>query len=210
MNIVGIFITLMITLIGINKERKIYGPLTFFSGFWMILMLLASLKFFGLYDSDDLAYVYITIGVASFCAGCLLMNKIRLSDKSSSNIINETVYNVMMILCIFSLIYNIRIIISYIFGHYNISQIYYIMAETNSGETTALSSLYSSWQEKLQQYIGYPLLYTLVPISIIGYLNEKKKVFNLFINSMLFEIFYRYEENFCCYCYNIFCHFSCD
>lgn len=109
MNIVGIFITLMITLIGINKERKIYGPLTFFSGFWMILMLLASLKFFGLYESDDLAYVYITIGVASFCAGCLLMNKIRLSDKSSSNIINETVYNVMMILCIFSLIYNIRI-----------------------------------------------------------------------------------------------------
>ena len=175
MNIVGIFITLMITLIGINKERKIYGPLTFFSGFWMILMLLASLKFFGLYDSDDLAYVYITIGVASFCTGCLLMNKIRLSDKSSSNIINETVYNVMMILCIFSLIYNIRIIISYIFGHYNISQIYYIMAETNSGETTALSSLYSSWQERLQQYIGYPLLYTLVPISIIGYLNEKKK-----------------------------------
>lgn len=175
MNIVGIFITLMITLIGINKERKVYGPLTFFSGLWMILMLLASLKFFGLYDSDDLAYVYITIGVASFCAGCLLMNKIRLSDKSSSNIINETVYNVMMILCIFSLIYNIRIIISYIFGHYNISQIYYIMAETNSGEATALSSLYSSWQERLQQYIGYPLLYTLVPISIIGYLNEKKK-----------------------------------
>ena len=49
-----------------------------------------------------------------------------------------------------------------------------MMARTVGGEETLLTNTYSHVEEIMQQYIGYPLLYMLVPMSILMYFEKRK------------------------------------
>ena len=69
-----------------------------------------------------------------------------------------------------------------------------VMAQTVSGDETEMSDIYraSGGLIVLQQYLGYPLLYTLLPISISQYLDTKRKKY-LLIATALFLIRFLFD-----------------
>ena len=66
------------------------------------------------------------------------------------------------------------------------------MARTVSDNETELSGLYDPRLVILQQFIGYPLLFVIVPISIIEYITTKKKSY-LFVAIVLSLIRFLYD-----------------
>lgn len=163
-----------IAIVSFYIDRRIFSASGCFSALWAVLILCSELRLFDLYETSDLAYFLITLGVVSFAAGSMIMRKIKVIAKQSSNTIDQTVYNALVVVCLIGLTYNIQVIATYITSGFDIKRIYLIMAQTVGGEETVLTSLRNTSLERLQQYIGYPLLYTLVPVSIAAYFREKQ------------------------------------
>ena len=64
------FILVLFAILSFGRERRIYAPGFLFSLFWGLLVLLASLRLNGLYETSYEAYFYILLGVLSYLSGC--------------------------------------------------------------------------------------------------------------------------------------------
>lgn len=168
-------ICIILALFSYYRNRKLYNPSFVFCIYWAFLMILASLRLYNLYETSDLAYSIITCGVLFFFVGASIGNNLRISE--SVKCFNLKNYKICLILCIMSLLLNFQVILNFFTRGFSVDQIYYMMAATTDGTETELSSLYNTNLVRLQQYIGYPLLYTIVPISIIEYISSKKKIY---------------------------------
>lgn len=160
-----------------NGKRKVYSPLFLFALFWGILCFLSDLHLYRLFETSIFAYLCILTGVAGFSIGCILVGFSKKVKCSPAQKLNLTVYNVLLLVCVAALYLNFSLIISFIKGGLDISYIYYVMAADPTGESGELSGMFNENLVKLQQFIGYPLLYTLVPISIVEYIETKKKYY---------------------------------
>ena len=163
-----------IAFLGFYKDRRLFSASGCFAALWAVLILFSEFRLFDLYESSDFSYFIITLGVFFFSVGSAFMRKIKVSAKRSSNTINQGAYNWLVLICLIGLIYNFQVILTYITSGFDIKKIYLTMAQTVGGEETALSSLKNTTLERLQQYIGYPLLYTLVPVSIAAFFRERR------------------------------------
>ena len=76
MQVVSFVIVAIIAVLGRAVERRWTNLLTFFSGMWAIVILLSSLRLFGLVEIDEFVYTIILIGNISFVTGYLLYGTI--------------------------------------------------------------------------------------------------------------------------------------
>lgn len=177
MALISMIICIFIFFVSYKKYRKLYAPPVIYSVFWLILIFFSVLRLYSLYETSEYAYTLILFGVIAYFIGTFFASKIIFKGENFSQDyeFKETIYNVLVFICAISLIYNYRLIFIYLRSGLNISNVYLTMAQTASGDVTELSAVYSRWQEQLQQYIAYPLLYTLVPISVIKFSECRRK-----------------------------------
>lgn len=175
MGYISTIICLFIGILAFKKDKRLYSPLGLFASFWALLLFLSLFRFYGLFSTSPQAYSVVLLGVVCYGAGCLVVNgkgAVRYDNKQN---LSNKAYNIALFVCLVSLVLNFQIIAKTALSGFNVSQLYYMMANTVSGEETELSSLYNTNLVRLQQFVGYPLLYLLVPISIVEFLETKKK-----------------------------------
>ena len=168
------------------KDRRFLNPVFIYSLFWGLISFLASLGLYGIYETSDEAYFIVGIGVVCFAFGGMFIDKFRLNPEKSRNELNHVVFNIAVLLCAICLIYNYKIIWRLISGGFSAQQMYLLVAQTSGGEETIISEANNLFELRLQQYIAYPLLYTLVPIAIKYFIDTKKKYY-LFV-ALFFSI----------------------
>lgn len=156
------------------RDRSFYSPTVLFALFWTLLLLLSGFQFYGIYAASFTAISLIVIGVVCFLVGGCFVWKQNNSTKYNYEL-NEQVYNIAVIICFCGLFLNISFLFAFASSGFDINYIYTIMASIAGGEETELSDLYDPKLLILQQFIGYPLLYTIVPISIVEYVSTKRK-----------------------------------
>lgn len=157
-------------------KKKLYSPLFVFSLFWSVLTFLSELRLFDLYETSVFAYLCVIIGLVGFAVGCFIVHaKKNNIKKSRKQILSGFRYKLLLIVCLFALVLNFQVIFKFIISGFDVSFIYYTMAANASGAETEMSDLFNDNLLRLQQFVAYPLLYTIVPISIAEYLETKKK-----------------------------------
>lgn len=182
-----VYLCALICLIGVGvaylRDRSWCSPLVLFGFFWALMLFLSGLELYGIYPASDYSLFLITIGTISFIIGGLIKSRTKIKAPKSY-VINQRLYIIAVIICILSLYLNISFIIEFIKSGFDIHYIYTIMAGIVGGRDNEMSGLYDPKLEIIQQFIGYPLLYTLVPISIVEYISKKEKLY-LFIAILL-------------------------
>lgn len=174
MDFLGAIICLLGGGMSYSVDKRLYSPTVMFGLFWATLLFLAGLNLYGIYPSSTYAVFLITVGTLSFILGGGLNKRKRYKIKYNY-IINKRVYNIAVLICLCSLYLNISFIFNFITSGFDVHYIYSLMASMVGGEETDLSDLYDPKLVLIQQFIGYPLLYTLVPISIVEYISTKEK-----------------------------------
>lgn len=169
-----------------SNDFRFYSPRVLFSLFWAIITFFSGLRLYGLFESSFFAYVVVTLGVCCFYFGSVLCNKCFARNVICYSELHVKRFWLLSALCLLGILLNVQFVLDFILRGMSISQIYSIMAQTVSGEETQFSAIYSNSLARLQQYVGYPLLYTLVPIAISEYIESKKKKF-LYI-TLLFSL----------------------
>lgn len=169
---IGAFICMFGAIISYYCDKRLYSPLVLFASFWSIILFLSGLELYNIYPVSFYALVIVVVGTICFTIGGGFAKK-----KSYCNIciLNKRVYKWAVIVCVCALYLNISFIFAFVSSGFDIHYIYTIMANISGGEENELSGLYDPKLEILQQFIGYPLLYTIVPISIVEYISTKEK-----------------------------------
>lgn len=166
---------LLLAVIAYSRDNRLYSPAVLFTIYWAILLFLAGLKLYGIYSTSILAVLLVIIGIVSFMLGSLLYNGNK-EIRTFKYTLNKRLYKIGVFICLCSLYLNISFIIEFIISGFDINFIYVTIANMTGGETESeLSYLYNPNLVILQQFVGYPLLYTLVPISIVEYVTTKKR-----------------------------------
>ncbi len=179
MGVICFIISLIISYFGYSwfGKKKVYAPLFLFALFWGILCFLSELRLYRLYETSSFAYLNVLIGVLGFTLGCVLIKVRPKVSYSHYQTLSPFRFKVVLGICIIGLYLNFKVILSFLRGGFDISYIYYVMASDPLGEGNELSGLFSENLLRLQQFVGYPLLYTLVPIAIAEYIEGKKKFY---------------------------------
>lgn len=184
MQFICIFTLIFFLLFELIYNRKIYNVSLWFIGIWLFIVVLASLKLLGLYTATEEAYLVITLGIFAFEIGTKLPHRVRFTIFGITFLKNNTEvdygrFRIAFIICVIALLPNILMLVKYFTGHYTLGQIYQVMAMTASGDNTELTGEVSDNLIRLQQYIGYPLLYLLVPTAIAMFESTKQKKYML-------------------------------
>lgn len=190
MGLICSFICFLLSFLLYNRDKRIYSPGVLFVSFWGILIFLSTLQLYGIHETSDHAYIIVVLGVVFFSIGTICGNNIKIPTNYVYSL-NNKFYKYCIIVCLLALILNIQIIYKYIISGFGLDMIYSAMAATTDGADTELSSLYNTNLVRVQQYIGYPLLFAIVPISIAEYISTKKKKFlyvALLLSSLRFFI----------------------
>lgn len=188
----GIFcaaITLLLGSIAYLGDRKVYNVSALFAFFWGIILLLSSLCLYGLYESGDQAYIFITIGVGFFCLGEILGEKFTCSVRykrklflvRDKNKIDVRMFYLLFTVCIICLIPDIKMILYFIRKGFDLNKIYYTIAMNSAGAATDISNVQfgSDIQQIVKIYVGYPLLYLLISTSLVCFMQKPEKKYFL-------------------------------
>lgn len=113
-------------------KGKIYNPGTLFLGFWFVLILLTKMRLFELKEISNTILDIVFLGCIFYFIGALLKSKrifirrfIR-NDVSEARIpLNGSVFKILLILCITSLLYRFSFQIQYLLAGYTITDIRY-------------------------------------------------------------------------------------
>lgn len=186
MQFVIILLTLLSFLFSYRKERNIYNPLSLFSLYWLIVILLANLQLYGLYSASQKTYTFIAIGLFSFIIGY------SVSLKKSNNIPIKRINNNYLVRYKLLIFLNILIIIFLFLRLINLINL--LGAGYSWWEirlmTTAVEKDLGLWGSKLNlfiyTYIVSPLVYFAVPTAILDYIVYKKS--KLFVNSTIIVV----------------------
>lgn len=176
MAFLGSFICLVAGLISYVRDRKFYSPTVLFAIFWTLLLFLSGLQLYGIYSASDFAIIIIVFGTLCFViGGCFAKKSSKI--RKTTYVLNKKRFKVALVICLFALYLNISFLIAFASSGFDINYIYTIMASIVGGEETELSDLYNPTLLIIQQFIGYPILYTLVPIAIVEYITTKNRLY---------------------------------
>lgn len=168
-------ICLLIGLYSFKKDKRLYSPLVLFASFWGVLIFLSGLHLYGLFNTSDYVYLIVFLGVVSFFLGTLFVSKKNIINQKKNNILNKKIYKLAVVVCICALYLNISFIFKFLASGFDIHYIYQAMASLSEGNDEELLKLYNPTLVIIQQFIGYPLLFVIVPISIAEYVECKNK-----------------------------------
>lgn len=197
MDILCSAVVLLFGIITFLKDKKLYNVGAVFSLFWGMILLLSTLRLYGLYEAGDRAYLFIMVGVSFFCLGEALGERItfinrngkRFFSKRDENQINVRRFYLLLSVCIVCLIPDIKMIIYFVKNGFDLNRIYYTIAMNSAGAETEISNIQfgSALQQIIKTYIGYPLLYLLISVSLICSMKkrEKKYFFSILILTLI-------------------------
>jgi len=181
MYLLCIFLVLVYFFASVIKDRNILSPSSSFTFLYLVVFILSAFGWYGIYRASDDAYFLITLGITCFVAGCVIKRKspkgktlfstgkvLDVSDK-----LREPIYWTMFIICMVVLLYSAYTILLFFRSGGNIGEVYVLAASATDGEENELTK--SSFQILLESYIAYPLLYLLVPVSVVEFFNTYKK-----------------------------------
>ena len=82
MDILCSAVVLLFGIITFLKDKKLYNVGAVFSLFWGMILLLSTLRLYGLYEAGDRAYLFIMVGVSFFCLGEALGERITFINRN--------------------------------------------------------------------------------------------------------------------------------
>lgn len=181
MNYLCLFTTIICCIFCYKRDKTVFSPSVAFSGLFSIVFIFASSGWYGMYSAPDSAYSLITIGVLSFLIGTVVMKKYSLKNAfyiTGKNInendrLHSRIYWRMFWLCILVLMSSIIMIGTYLMSGATLGDVYVVAAAATDGEVNELSK--GGFQVLLESYIAYPLLYLLVPVSLVEFFSSYKK-----------------------------------
>lgn len=158
------------------KERNFYNPIVSFSFLFLLVLLISDSGLFGLYPAPERACILITCGVLSFTVGGVMANlNNRLRRKHKQNKLyklNDKKYNVLLVICCIVLAPSVLKTIMFVVAGGSLGDLYYLSAAAVSGDNNEFSK--NDYITLLELYIAFPLLYLLVPISIVEFFRSYK------------------------------------
>ena len=190
MEFILILLTLLLCVYCYKIDSCAYNPAAIYSLFWFCMMLLAWFQFYDIYEVSIEVYMLAFISVSFFVMGhvinLMLRSRFNITRKVKYDI-NIKMYYILLIVCIISLWQNYTLIGYVLSEGLSISSAYFLMARAVVGQSEELKEIYTDLGSQVQQYIGYPLLYLLIPTSILLYYKSFKNKY-LVIVLLLFLI----------------------
>lgn len=185
-----ILLTLLLCVYCYKIDSCVYNPAAIYSLFWFCMMLLAWFQFYDIYEVSIEVYMLAFISVSFFVMGhvinLMLRSRFNITRKVKYDI-NIKMYYILLIACIISLWQNYTLIGYVLSEGLSVSSAYFLMARAVVGQSEELKEIYTDLGSQVQQYIGYPLLYLLIPTSILLYYKTFKNKY-LVIVLLLFLI----------------------
>ncbi len=189
MDILCSIITLLLGTAVYLRDKKIYNVGAVFGFFWGIILLLSSLSLFGLYKSSNRTYLFIMTGVICFCIGEIVGEKFTFSLgykkisllKRNKNAVNVKMFYFLFFICLICLLPDIKMILYFIQNGFDLNRIYYSIAISSADAKSGILnvSFGSNMQQIIKTYIGYPLLYLLISISLLCFMKNREKKYIL-------------------------------
>ncbi len=190
MEFIMILLTLLLCVYCYKIDSCAYNPAAIYSLFWFCMMLLAWFQFYDIYEVSIEVYMLAFISVSFFVMGhvinLMLRSRFNITRKVKYDI-NIKMYYILLIVCIISLWQNYTLIGYVLSEGLSVSSAYFLMARAVVGQSEELKEIYTDLGSQVQQYIGYPLLYLLIPTSILLYYKSFKNKY-LVIVLLLFLI----------------------
>lgn len=160
-------------------EKSLFSPSVSFTLLYIFIFTLSLSGLYGLYDSPDLAYELITLGVTMFVVGSMSRKSLypsrhsyylppltfTSSDERGSLISKR--YWIMFVIVVLVISVSATMIVLFILTGGSVGDLYMIAAAATDGDENELTK--DSQQLLLESYIAYPLLYLLVPVSIVEF-----------------------------------------
>lgn len=177
MRYISILTLFIIFMTGLKVEKSFFSPMVSFAFLFLLVFILASFGWFGIYVASSDAFLLIALGVLMFSIGTIAarkyigQNDFSLDDGIDS--IKERNYNFMLLVCLFVLSSSVFMVFSYIASGKTLGDLYIQAAAATDGAENVLSK--SSFQILLESYVAYPLLYLLIPVSLVEFFHSYKK-----------------------------------
>lgn len=181
MNYICLFITIICCIFCYRRDKTVFSPSVAFSGLFSIVFIFASSGWNGMYSASASAYWLITLGVLSFVFGTVVMKKYSLKNAfyitgkkiNVNDKLQSKMYWRMLWICILVLLSSIIMIGSYLLSGATLGDVYVVAAAATDGEQNELTK--GGFQLLLESYIAYPLLYLLVPVSLVEFFSSYKR-----------------------------------
>lgn len=181
MYLICIFLVLVFFLTSVIRDRNILSPSSSFTFLYLLVFVLSAFGWYDIYRASDDAYILITLGILCFFLGCMVkrkpQNKKTLFSTGKVLDINDKlkapIYWTMFVVCMVILLYSAYTILMFFRSGGNIGDVYVLAAAATDGEENELTK--NSFQILLESYIAYPVLYLLVPVSVVEFFNTYKK-----------------------------------
>lgn len=181
MYLICIFLVLVFFIFSVVRDRNILSPSSSFTFLYLLVFVLSAFGWYDIYRASDDAYILITLGILCFFIGSMVkrkpQNKKTLFSTGKVLDVNDklkvSIYWTMFVVCMVILLYSAYTILMFFRSGGNIGEVYVLAAAATDGEENELTK--SSFQILLESYIAYPLLYLLVPVSLVEFFHTYKK-----------------------------------
>lgn len=179
-----IFFLLIVCFLCYRIEKSVFSPAVSFSFLYAFVFILSGFGWFGIFKAPDFAYELITLGVVMFVVGAMtksyvvpktpapLTGMVVIGEKEGGKLKKINYWSMFSIVLIVISISAAMVILFFMTGG-NIGDLYLIAAAATDGEDNELAK--DPFQVLLESYIAYPLLYLLVPVSIVEFFHTYKK-----------------------------------
>jgi len=128
-------------------------------------------------------------GVICFCIGEIVGEKFTFSLgykkisllKRNKNAVNVKMFYFLFFICLICLLPDIKMILYFIQNGFDLNRIYYSIAISSADAKSGILnvSFGSNMQQIIKTYIGYPLLYLLISISLLCFMKNREKKYIL-------------------------------
>ena len=175
-----IFFFLIIGLSLYSRDKTFFSPAVSFTFLFVIIFIFATSGWYGMYQASTEAYLLISLGVLSFIFGTVANKKYSTKFAfyrtgkpiNTSDLLKTKIYWSMLFICLSVLSVSIINILMFVLSGGTIGDVYVVAAAATDGATNELTK--NSSQLLLESYIGYPLLYLLVPVSLVEFFSTYK------------------------------------
>ena len=178
MGLICTIIATVICIFSLIRHKKIYHPVVSFALLYSLIMFMSWVRAYNYYAAQDKAYFLITLGVVCFAVGSLTVEKLTIKyRKGKAPIVyqlNYKMFYIMLILCLIIIIPRFITILLFILRGNSIGDVYVILAGSAGMENEITQN---GMQNLLMQFIGFPLLYIVVPTAVVIFFKTFKKKF---------------------------------
>lgn len=176
-----IIITLILGILSYKRDQILFSPTVSFCLLYTLIFVFATSGWYGMYQAPDSAYLLITLGVVCFVVGANSRRRYSLSTAfykvgkiyDNADLLYERRYWLMLIICLAVLTVSASMIALFILSGGTIGDVYVVAAASTDGAENELTK--GSLQILLESYVAYPLLYLLVPASLVEFFSTYKR-----------------------------------